>query len=125
MPKLPSFQALRESIPFWNAQKMSETLGGPRCYHLTGDQRLGLRREWRAHTYLKTSFQKWDFRMSTPDEDLNGIDIIATNPDGKVMTFQVGGGLVKEYSTDYYVQMTDYKIYLYKREKGTDKLSYI
>ena len=54
--------------------------------------------------------------MSTPNLDAIGIDIVGRKSDGSYKTFQVGGNYMKDKkrSTNYYMQVTNKKIYLRK-----------
>lgn len=49
----------------------------------------GLFAEWRAFNYLKNWRSKWSFVISETKDDILGIDIIGTKPDGTKAKFQV------------------------------------
>lgn len=91
--------------PFWSNIKHLK---------LNKNQLKGIQREWRAYWYLASRFKKTNFSISSAADDARGIDIIGIKDDGKKQTFQIGGNTIKRNKCDYYVQVTDFKIYVRK-----------
>ncbi len=85
---------------------------------ITPEQYTGLIREWRALNYLKKRMKQYEWYISDAENDILGIDIIGIKDDIKsvILEVQVGGNMIqdKRRAVDYYVQVTDDKIYLWK-----------
>ena len=84
-----------------------------KCFKLNKNQLKGIRREWRAYWYLASRFKKTNFSISSAADDARGIDVIGIK-DGNKQTFQIGGNTIKRNQCNYYVQVTDSKIYVRK-----------
>lgn len=109
-----NYQQLRMEIPFTiTLNEFNDLL---KLAKLSKDQRLGIVREWRAFWYLRTRFA-WANTLFVSDlhNDHNGVDFIGQRH-GKKVTIQVGGYYKKEYVTDYYLMVTDTKIYIYSNK---------
>lgn len=106
-----NFQELREEIPFTiSLNDFNDLL---KVSYLSNDQKLGLVREWRAFWYLRKRFA-WanTLFVTNLQGDHNGVDFTAIRF-GKKVTFQVGGHYRKSFNTDYYLMVTNFKIYIY------------
>lgn len=110
------YQTIRSKIPGEKSYKNFETIIMDNHKQLSYNQVVGLKREWRAFYYLKERYAFWTFSISTLSDDTQGIDIWGTplNKPDKPLSFQVGGKKIKSSSCDYYLQVTDEKIYLHK-----------
>lgn len=104
---------VRQYIPHWN---LKEILDFCVSLNLTVNGINGIKREWRAYNYLSKWKPNWYFEISSSSDDAIGIDIVATDQLKNKKTFQVGGYHLKHFKTDYYVQVTEQKIYVHKKK---------